>query len=391
MTARGRTAPSSTVLVIGLALALGGCGGSESTTTYLITLGADTVGAEQLAVGPGAIEGRQIRSWPVAADIRFRAELNSDGTVARYAVHVEPAALDAAPAQGRSEIDFDGRSATLRVWNQGGVDTTVLDADAAPIPMLYPSALSHLLVARHLAAVGTDSLEVDLLGAGFDPPGRAVVRTLDAGSIEESWPAWGNWHYVLRHDGSELRSVNSDRTTERYLISRVDSLDLDRLWTTFTERQRAIGGGRPLSPLDTVGARLNGASITVEYSRPSRRGRAIFGSMEPWGRVWRTGAGFTTHFVTDSRVSIGGKSLAPGKYSLWTLPTPDSVTLIVNRQIDTWSVAYDSTLDVFRVPMARRRLDSPTELFTISLTPAAGSLGLRMEWEREQWQVDIRR
>jgi hypothetical protein len=95
----------------------------------------------------------------------------------------------------------------------------------------------------------------------------------------------------------------------------------------------AAQGGQPLSPRDT--ARLEiaaGKRVYVDYGRPSMRGRRIVGELVPYGRVWRTGANAATTLVTETDLRIGDALVPRGTYTLYTLPTAQGWTLIVNRR-----------------------------------------------------------
>src|SRR5215217_3737422 len=75
----------------------------------------------------------------------------------------------------------------------------------------------------------------------------------------------------------------------------------------------------PKSPHETTKATIDGATITVEYGRPSVRGRKIMGELVPYGQVWRTGADEATTLTTDKDLQIGGTSVPAGKYTVYTL------------------------------------------------------------------------
>lgn len=87
------------------------------------------------------------------------------------------------------------------------------------------------------------------------------------------------------------------------------------------------------SPFGTVSQKLDSTTITVEYYRPSVRGRVVFGRIVRWGEVWTPGANWATTLEVDHDVRIEGRPLPSGKYSLWMIPAerPDSWTVILNR------------------------------------------------------------
>ncbi len=128
-----------------------------------------------------------------------------------------------------------------------------------------------------------------------------------------------------------------------------------------------------LSPLDSVSAVLGQARIEVRYGRPSMRGRRIFGRLVPWGEIWRTGANEATHLRTTADLRLGETRLPAGHYTLWTVPTRDGWTLIVNEQTGQWGTQYDPQRDVARLSMRTERLRRPVETFTIGVEGTEGA------------------
>ena len=149
--------------------------------------------------------------------------------------------------------------------------------------------------------------------------------------------------------------------------------------------------GRVLSPRDSVTQTIGAAKLSVNYGRPSKRGREIFGGLVPHGVVWRTGANQATHFRTDQDLTVGTLRVPRGTYTLWTIPEKDSWTLIVNRATGQWGTDYDKTQDLGRIPMKIATLREPVEQFTIAIAPAGDASGvLTMTWDTTQASVPIR-
>ena len=147
-----------------------------------------------------------------------------------------------------------------------------------------------------------------------------------------------------------------------------------------------------LSPRDTVRLETTaGKHVFIDYGRPSMRGRKIMGELVPFGRVWRTGANAATTFVTDVDLLIGTVTVPRGTYTLYTVPTPDGWTLIVNRQTGQWGTQYEPSRDLARIPMRTTRLERPVERFTIHLEPGrGGSHTLALEWEHTRASIVFR-
>jgi hypothetical protein len=136
------------------------------------------------------------------------------------------------------------------------------------------------------------------------------------------------------------------------------------------------------SPHETVKATIDGATITVEYGRPSMKGRKVMGELVPFGKVWRTGADEATTLTTDKELQIGGTIVPAGKYTLYTLPGQTDWQLIVNKQTGQWGTEYDEKQDLGRVPLKKIATSAPVEQLTISVdkNPAGGGM-LRIAWE----------
>jgi hypothetical protein len=148
---------------------------------------------------------------------------------------------------------------------------------------------------------------------------------------------------------------------------------------------------RILSPRDTTAQTIGQAHLIVDYGRPSKRRREIFGALVPYGVVWRTGANEATHFRTDRDVTIGGARVPRGTYTLWTIPAPEGWTLIVNRATGQWGTDYDKSQDLARIPMKLKTLSEPVEQFTIAIEPEGNGSGvLAMTWDMTRATVPIR-
>jgi hypothetical protein len=127
-------------------------------------------------------------------------------------------------------------------------------------------------------------------------------------------------------------------------------------------------GKKPLSPKQQASYTANGKKITVDYSAPSKRGRAIFGELVPYGQVWRTGANAATTLTTEADLMIGSLHVPAGKYTLYTIPAEKEWTLIVNKQTGQWGTDYDEKQDLGRVKLQLApALKAPVETFAIGI------------------------
>lgn len=147
----------------------------------------------------------------------------------------------------------------------------------------------------------------------------------------------------------------------------------------------------PLSPPGEASVKFdNGKTVTIKYSRPSMRGRKIYGGLVPYGKVWRTGANSATSLTTDTALEIGGTTVPAGNYTLYSVPGENSWQLIVNKQTGQWGTSYDQGQDLARIPMKVSQLPSGLETFTIALDKTgAKSATLKLEWELTSASVNI--
>ena len=144
------------------------------------------------------------------------------------------------------------------------------------------------------------------------------------------------------------------------------------------------------SPAATVNQTIGHTKVDVTYSRPVARGREIFGSLVKYDKVWRTGANACTTIEFDKDVTIGGKKVAKGKYSLFTIPTKGSWTFIINKKLGWGSNGYTKDEDVIRVKAMTSKMSNKAENFTISFSNVDGYEGtLDIAWANTKASVKI--
>ena len=137
-----------------------------------------------------------------------------------------------------------------------------------------------------------------------------------------------------------------------------------------------------LSPRDSVFLTLDTNVISVNYGRPSIRGRKIMGGLVPWNQVWRTGANQATHLKTSFDMTFGGVPVTRGTYTLWTLPSPAGWKVILNKQTGQWGTVYEPALDLARFDAAVEQTPALVDTFTIALAATGKNSGvMKLMWE----------
>jgi hypothetical protein len=145
-----------------------------------------------------------------------------------------------------------------------------------------------------------------------------------------------------------------------------------------------------MSPPDTVRATIGAANIEIAYSRPSKRGRTIFGTVVPLDSVWRTGANAATMFTTSADLIIGNTPVPAGKYTLWTIPSKTGAKLIINSQTGQWGTEYDMSKDFARIDIAQSTLTKPVEAFTFVIVPQGTGGVIKYSWDDREFSVPFR-
>lgn len=138
------------------------------------------------------------------------------------------------------------------------------------------------------------------------------------------------------------------------------------------------------SPPAVVSQKVGATEVMIKYAQPSAKGRLVFGTKEakalvPFGEVWRTGANEATTFEISNDITVQGKTLVKGVYSLLSIPGASEWTIIFNKEAKMWGAyTYKAANDVLRVS-ARVSEHAPTEQFTIGVS-ASGQVTL--DWEK---------
>lgn len=122
------------------------------------------------------------------------------------------------------------------------------------------------------------------------------------------------------------------------------------------------------SPPAGAKGNVNGVDVEITYHQPSAKGRKVMGDVVPYGEVWRTGANNATTITFSKDVKIEGKTLAAGKYALFTIPGENEWTIIFSKNTNQWgSFNYDQSEDALRVKVKPGKTDKFVETFNIAV------------------------
>ena len=361
------------------------------TWGFVATLGADTTSVERVTRRGNRITGDAVGRSPAVVRRRWEVHLAPDGSVRRWTMDTR---VPNAPPDARElHHEIERRDGTIRMVRRAGrdsMDRTVREPTTRTVPwnaFLYATSELLLQTARGLpdtARIGQYFFE----GWAEGKLGYANVKALADGQFAVSSTGLAG-SGVARLDGEgRMLSWSGEGTTYRQEVRRRDDVpDLDALFERFAADERKTGMPRALSARDTTRATVGGADVTVDYSRPLRRGRTLLGELIPYDRVWRTGANAATQLRTTAPIQLAGVALDSGTYTLWTLPTRSAVQLVINREAGQWGTGYQARHDIARVAMTVDTLEEPVERFTIRMDGAGSRLVL--EWGTFRWSAPL--
>lgn len=343
-------------------------------TGFLWRLGTDTTGIERVSREGPRLRGVHLARVPETTVREWSVELGSDGSVRRY----EHTLRRGSEVLSRRSMVFVGDSVTNTFMRGDSTASRTLAAPPFSLPDLG-SAYGLLELALQRLA-GRDSTSFWLLSLGGRPAEPAALVRGRADTV------------MLRLEGLPPILLRVDAAGRimwannlGMIVTRIPAPDMAALAATFAARP--LG---ELSPLDTVRAAVGSATVSIEYSRPARRGRMVFGGLVPWNAVWRTGANRTTTLRSDTDLVVGDVTLPAGSYALFTLPTPTGWTLIVNRKVGG-GLDYDAGQDVARIAMRAERVPEAVERLTIALEPRGTAEALlSLTWEHTRAAVTVR-
>ena len=183
--------------------------------------------------------------------------------------------------------------------------------------------------------------------------------------------------------GAGLGAVAYARTINLWQLGHVDELVAGIFPVAHA------GQSRRASPHESVSENVGGSEITITYGRPSMRGRAIFGRLVPWDRVWCPGADEATTIESTRALRLGPLDVPSGSHTIWVLPTPATWTLIVSKEPNGFHTNYNASADLGSVDVMKKTVSAPVERLTFAIVKdAAGEGGtITMTWETTEVSV----
>ena len=357
---------------------------------FVVRLGTDTTAVERwtrtpLAGGASRLEGDVVNRTPYARVTHYVVDLDAAGRPTRAELRSRQPDGSPIPRQALGvAYTFRGDSAFAEVQFPDSVGRLRAAAPAGTLPAVTNSYALWEAAVRAQRAAGRDSGAIQLWGGG--PQVQAYPLRL--ASAQEAIVTYFGDPVAMHFDPQgRLVHIDGSRSTNKQEVVRVETLDVAAIARSFGARP-AMG---QTSPRDTTRATLGAAQLLVDYGRPSKRGRTVWGgTLVPFGAIWRTGANAATTFVTSTDLTIGGQPVPAGTYTLYTWPTAQGYQLVINKQTKQWGTEYKPEMDLVRVPLTSTTLGTPVEQFTIAIEPAGANAGtLALRWDNLQLTAPI--
>jgi hypothetical protein len=341
------------------------------TRAWVTRLGADTARVERVVRTGDRIDGTIVSHIPATAVLKYSVRLNADGSVASYEQGTYRA--DGTPMPNSPQgvqatgirMTFADDSVT-RAWTQNG--QAVSRHHAVPKGTVPNIPLgSHTLAELELAAARVSGGRV-LVMAATSPQDNAVPFEMKLVSADSAELIQQGFRTGFRLDrNGRVTRTDGSLTTQKFISAAVADVDVAGIATAWATRDAAGQAVGVASTRDTARTTLGGATITIDYGRPAKRGRELWGALVPFDTVWRFGANAAAQLRTDKDIEIAGTGVPAGAYTIWLFPSKGKALLVVSKKtVDDrgtplWGTMYDPTQDLARIPLETHAGLSPAE------------------------------
>ncbi|HUX33921.1 MAG TPA: DUF2911 domain-containing protein, partial [Gemmatimonadaceae bacterium] len=314
------------------------------TASLVTTLGRDTIAVESYQRTPARLQGDIVLRAPRTVLYHYVIDFRADGGLARSVLDFSAPGMSNGP-RIRTTITVTG-------------DTARIEVDSSDVRHTFTRAVSPSVMPALMTGFGSDyGLYISFgmyqaiaatLGPGLDTEHDVPVIDAATGDLRTKHLVRRSatdvdvdyfriaWTHLAIDASGRIESADASETTEKTHSARTGPANIASTVTAFEQRDRAGESVGVLSPARVATGQIGSASVIIQYSSPRKRGRVILGATVPFDHVWRTGANAATQLVVDHPLTIGRATIPAGMYTIWTIPGPNSATLIINGQHGQW-------------------------------------------------------
>ncbi len=372
-----RFAPLALIAALPLTLA------AQAPATLTARLGVDTISVERIVRTGNTLVAEVLTRSPRTTLQRHEAQFDAAGQLTALTVRD----LDPATGAERRSTAYHRHGDSLHI--RVGGDQPSMRTIAAPADWLPFIDLVHWpfdVALQRMRRAGQAQYAAPMLSGTRISNFPLALIGRDSATVTH--PTRGTMRLTVLPDGA-IRTLDAGATTRALLVTRSGTSDVAALARDFAARDAAGRGIGELSGRGGGESRVLGATITLDYGVPMKRGREIWGALVRYGQLWRTGANRATHFTTDRELRFGDLVVPPGEYTLYSIPDATGGVLIINRQTGQNGQQYDQARDLGRIPLRVRALDREVEAFTIAVREADGHGVLALQWDRREYTADF--
>lgn len=354
------------------------------TSTLTARLGVDTISVERMIRTANSIDAEVVTRSPRTTLQRHRAQFDAAGNLTSLTV------VDLNPATGEEQrtVRYMRHGDSLHIMTQQGSERTERKA-AAPASWLPFIDLVHWpfdVALRRLRASGASQVGAPMLSGARISDFPLALSGRDSAAVTH--PTRGTMRLTVLADGS-IRTLDAGATTRALIVTRSGNSDVAAYAREFAARDAAGRGIGELSGRGGGTFTVLGATVTLDYGVPMKRGRDIWGALVRYGALWRTGANRATHFKTDVALQFGDLLVPAGEYTLFSIPEATGGVLIINKQTEQNGQTYDAARDLGRVRLRTQPLNREVESFTIAVRESNGRGVLALQWDRTEFITEF--
>lgn len=371
------------ILPIALIALLPAALAAQAPSTLTARLGVDTISVEKMVRTGNTLVAEVVTRSPRTTMQRHRAQFDAAGNVTSLTIRD----LDVAAGVERRTTTYMRHGDSLHISVRGDqVSDRMVAAPAEWLPFIdlvhwpFDVALQRMRRANQTqyAAPMLSGQRISAFPLAFIGRDSATV----------THPTRGTMRLTVLDDGA-IRTLDAGATTRALIVTRSGDSDVAALARGFAARDAAGRGVGELSGRGGGESTVLGATITLDYGVPMKRGREIWGALVRYGQLWRTGANRATHFKTDRALRFGDLVVPAGEYTLFSIPEASGGLLIINRQTGQNGQQYDQARDLGRIPLRARALDREVEAFTIAVREENGRGVLALQWDRTELTAEF--
>jgi hypothetical protein len=374
-------------------------GGTEAQTVqrlrFVTTLGSDTTEVEQFDRTDTSVVGDVVFRAPRARILHYEVTTTSTHRLVSALITTRlPRSAGGDAPSSVIRVVAKGDSVFMETTHGDSVTRRAVPVRGPTIPWFSAQSVALWeLVLRAASPKQGDSVEVG--GLRFEPAKiiRVYVSRFHRDSARVDYESFDIATHVGLDAKGHVTGLDGTPSTIKIRANPVASLDLVAIAERFGSEDAAGRAPGVLSPRDTARATLGGATIAIDYGRPSRRGRDVWGALLPRNEVWRLGANAATTLSTTRPLKFGDAVTVPaGAYTIWLIPGADTGTFIINSETGQWGTQYKVARDIARFPVRYEAIAPNTpEQFTATVAAEHEDTGrLLFEWDGRRYAVPFR-